>query len=157
MTTKTWYINRKKASDWFISNFPESIGKAMPLKIGIFEDIKEFASDDKPALIWCRRALRLHTARFSYLRALTDGAERYGLDGKASGFVTEREALFAKKQLSETSKKIKSQKKQLKISKETQKVSNASDAKPSKVENDNNDFKNRPILTLKKKKPLKSA
>ena len=70
---------QKKSLRLAINNFPESIGKSMPLKVGIFDDIKEFASDDKPALIWCRRALRLHTARFSYLRGLTDGAERFDL------------------------------------------------------------------------------
>ena len=151
MTTKTWYINRKKACDWLKNTFPESFGQSLPLKVGIFDDIKEFEDDDKPALVWCRRALRLHTARFSYLRGLTDGSERYGLDGSPSGFVTEREALFAKNQLSETRKKVKRHKKQLKISKETQKVSKASGANPNKVKNDNDDFKNRPILTLKKR------
>lgn len=157
MVTKTWYINRKNACDWLKATFPDSIGKNLPLKVGIFDEIKAFKSDDKPALIWCRRALRLHTARFSYLRGLTDGAERFDLNGNPSGFVTEREALFAKKQFSEISKKVKKQKQQLKVSKETQKVSNGSDAKPRKVGNENDDFKNRPILTLKKKKPLKSA
>ena len=139
------------------ATFPESIGKTLPLKVGIFEDIKAFTSDDKPALIWCRRALRLHTARFSYLRGLTDGAERFDLNGKPSGFVTEREALFAKKQFSEISKKVKKQKQQLKSQKRHKKSQMDLMQSQERLETMNDDFKNRPILTLKKKKPLKSA
>lgn len=152
MTTKTWYINRKKACDWLINNFPESIGKTMPLKAGIFDDIKEFA----PALIWCRRALRLHTARFSYLRRITDGAERFDLHGKPCGVVSAKEALYAKDLLLEINKKVKRNKKQPQDSKETQKVMAELDVTKNAPGKANNDIKQRPILTLKKK-PLTPA
>ena len=95
MVTKTWCINRKNACDWLKTTFPESFGKSLPLKVGIFEDIKAYTAEDKPALIWCRRALRLHTARFSYLRRITDGAERFDLHGKPCGVVSAKEAVSA--------------------------------------------------------------
>ena len=129
MVTTTWCINRKNACDWLKTTFPESFGKSLPLKVGIFEDIKAYTAEDKPALIWCRRALRLHTARFSYLRKLKDGAERVDLSGKPCGLAA----------------------------KETQKVEAKIKITNNEVDKIEDGFKNRPILRLKKKKPLESA
>ena len=63
-----------------------------PLKIGIQEDL---IADEKLAKNKIKRALASYVRSPYYFRSLKEGADRIGLDGKASGAVTESEAEHA--------------------------------------------------------------
>ncbi len=138
--SENWLKNRKKAVDWLIKNFPESIGANKPLKVGIFNDIKEFESEDKPALIWIRRAMRFHTSRKNYLKQLRSDVDRVNLDGSPNGTVQESEAENAKQQILATMKQFKKQKNEVEQSNKEQTLDKV------KVETKSG----RPILKLKK-------
>ena len=86
--------------EWLKETFPESIGALKPLKVGIVKDIQVFDATNKPAMVWCRRALNLHASRKQYISQLIAGAVRVNLDGKACGTVTESEARHAIERLS---------------------------------------------------------
>jgi len=70
-----------------------------PLKIGIHQDVMTVLGvDEKEAA----SVLRAYTWNTWYLGACTlVGAERVGLDGEVAGYVTEKEAAFAKQRLAE--------------------------------------------------------
>jgi ProP effector len=70
-----------------------------PLKIGIYEELRAALGDDidQPAL---RTALRHYTAAPGYLRSLTEGAARLGLDGAPAGTVGADQAARATRELS---------------------------------------------------------
>lgn len=72
-----------------------------PLKIGIQEDL---IADEKLAKNKIKRALASYVRSPYYFRSLKEGADRIGLDGQASGAVTESEAEHAKLQLKEINK-----------------------------------------------------
>lgn len=68
-------------------------GFKLPLKIGIFNDIlKVFPEIDRELL---KHTLGDYTSGPVYTRAMTAGAERYDLDGKASGIVTVEDEVYA--------------------------------------------------------------
>tara|TARA_B110000091_G_scaffold148955_1_gene158634 strand:+ start:2672 stop:3130 length:459 start_codon:yes stop_codon:yes gene_type:complete len=138
----SWLKNRKKAMDWLIKNFPDSIGANKPLKVGIFNDIKEFDSDDKPALVWIRRAMRLHTSRKRYLKQLHSDVDRVNLYGSPNGKVTIDEVENAKQKILASMKKFKKQAKELEPPANKEKV-----LAEVKIETKSG----RPILKLKKK------
>ena len=139
--SENWLNNRKKAVDWLIKNFPDSIGANKPLKVGIFNDIKEFKSDDKPALVWIRRAMRLHTSRKRYLKQLLYDVDRVNLNGSPNGKVTKDEVENAKQQILASMKKFKKQAKELEPPANKEKV-----LAEVKIETKSG----RPILKLKK-------
>jgi sRNA-binding protein len=59
----------------------------LPLKIGIYHDLRERLGDEVPDDL-LQNALSAYCTRYVYLRALwADGAERVGLDGKPCGAV----------------------------------------------------------------------
>lgn len=75
----------------------------VPLKIGIREDIAALGSSVSMRRL--KIALRDYTSGPLYLRALTEGAPRYDLDGNIAGTVTAHEADFARKQLKALNRK----------------------------------------------------
>ena len=71
-----------------------------PLKIGVHADIiaaLNGAADAKEIGF----ALRVYTANIAYLRSCKQGAERIGLDGAATGYVSGDEAINAKQRLTQ--------------------------------------------------------
>lgn len=71
-----------------------------PLKIGIHRDLLE--RHPELDLSGLKRALTLHTNRFSYQKALTKpGATRVDLDGQPAGEVTAEQAEMARQRLAE--------------------------------------------------------
>ena len=140
--SENWLKNRKKAVDWLVENFPDSIGANKPLKIGVFNDIKEYQSEDKPALVWIRRAMRLHTSRKKYLKQLRSDVDRVNLDGSPNGKVKEIEVENAKQKIIASMKKFK---------KQTKEVEQLTDKEKAPVEFKVETKSGRPILKLKKK------
>ncbi len=69
-----------------------------PLKIGIQEDL---VADDKLAKNKIKRALASYVRSPQYYRSIREGVDRIGIDGAASGQVTEQEAQYAKEKLKE--------------------------------------------------------
>lgn len=67
-----------------------------PLKVGIQEDL---IADEKLARNRIKRALASYVRSPQYLRSLQVGADRIGLDGAASGQVSEEEAAHAQEKL----------------------------------------------------------
>jgi ProP effector len=76
----------------FSAVFP-AFAKNLPLKIGVHRDIK--AAMPELSMTWIRRALGAHTRDPGYRQGLVPGRERFDLEGKPAGLVTEREALGA--------------------------------------------------------------
>ncbi|MDR6953828.1 ProP effector [Ancylobacter sp. 3268] len=76
----------------------------LPLKIGIYHDLKLAAPD-----ISSRRlhlALRDYTGGPTYLAALREGAHRLGLDGWPDGIVSADQAADARRRLSSKKRRI---------------------------------------------------
>jgi ProP effector len=69
-----------------------------PLKVGIREEVIAALAGAATAKE-ITLALRFYTANIWYLNACVEGAERIGLDGKASGQVSAEEADHAKQRL----------------------------------------------------------
>ncbi|WP_340614513.1 ProQ/FINO family protein [Xenorhabdus thailandensis] len=72
-----------------------------PLKVGVLEDLISDAEArglpfNKEIL---RKALVKYTCRYKYQDALAQGGERYGLDGKAYGMVSDEQQERAKGQI----------------------------------------------------------
>ena len=81
--------------------YPDLFGNdPKPLKIGIHLELLERHPDLD--FVGLKRALTLHTGRFSYQKALTKpGAMRFDLDGQPAGEVTEEQVEIAHKRLAE--------------------------------------------------------
>jgi len=89
--TVEWKQKRQNAADWLFAQFPNAFEGLPPLKVGIFNDIRDFECESKPAGVWIRRALRMHTSRMTYRKHLTAGAKRVDLLGEPAGEVTAEE------------------------------------------------------------------
>ncbi|GGB90076.1 hypothetical protein GCM10011352_15120 [Marinobacterium zhoushanense] len=78
--------------------YPEVFSRdnVRPLKVGIQEDL---IADEKLARNRIKRALASYVRSPQYLRSLQAGADRIGLDGAASGQVSEEEAAHAQEKL----------------------------------------------------------
>ena len=83
--------------------FPQTFSRhsPRPLKVGVYADALA-ALGDTVQLRDLKSALGAYTSNARYLRALTTGAPRIGLDGKPAGTVTPEEEAVAKKRLSES-------------------------------------------------------
>lgn len=68
-----------------------------PLAIGIYHDLKARLGD-RISTRDLYRALRFHTKSHAYLDRLVAGAQRFNLEGRITGVVTEEEAKLAKKE-----------------------------------------------------------
>jgi sRNA-binding protein len=69
-----------------------------PLKVGVYADALAALGGAIPARD-LKSALRAYTSRASYLRALTAGTPRVGIDGESAGVVTPDEEAVAKARL----------------------------------------------------------
>lgn len=105
--TQEWKEKRQEAINWLYETFPKTFNELKPIKVGIFNDIRDFEGHNKPANIWIRRALHMHTSRIRYLKNSTVGSMRIDLVGQGAGEVTLDEENNAKKMLFE--KKAKNQ------------------------------------------------
>ena len=78
--------------------YPEVFSRenVRPLKVGIQEDL---IADEKLARNRIKRALASYVRSPQYLRSLQSGADRIGLDGVATGQVSEEEAAHARDKL----------------------------------------------------------
>lgn len=77
--------------------FMPKSGKKLPLKVGIYHDLRAVVTD-----IPARRlnaALHDYTAGRTYLRALVGGAHRVDLDGFPAGIVSSDEASAARERM----------------------------------------------------------
>jgi|TARA_B110000881_G_C18501151_1_gene476963 sRNA-binding protein len=151
--TQEWLAKRANAMNWLMNTFPESIGAKLPLKVGVFEEIRAFEAMDKPALVWIRRALWFHTSRASYLKKIIIGANRVELMGAIASDVLEEEAKNAKSRLAEIRKKQNEVKRKPQIKKQLAADQQATKAEALKKE-EINPVTRRKILTLKKKPDL---
>ena len=82
--------------------FPQTFnrGGPQPLKVGVYADALA-ALGDTVQLRDFKSALGAYTSNARYLRALSAGACRVGLDGKPAGTVTPEDEAVAKKRLAE--------------------------------------------------------
>ena len=83
--------------------FPQTFnrGGPQPLKVGIYDDALA-ALNGAATPRDLKSALRAYTSNTRYLRALSAGACRVGLDGKPAGTVTPEAEAVAKKRLAES-------------------------------------------------------
>ena len=86
--------------------FPQTFNRnaPRPLKVGVYADALA-ALDDTVQLRDLKSALGAYTSNARYLRALTAGAPRIGLDGKPAGTVTPEDEAVARKRLAESVKR----------------------------------------------------
>ncbi|MBA2710091.1 MAG: ProQ/FinO family protein [Tatlockia sp.] len=95
-TINTALEQRKEAFLWLQSQFPATFpSKAMPLKIGIFEEICALNIADSPKEIWIKKALRYYVNSTRYLRQMKTGNPRIDLKGNHSGLVREQDEVRA--------------------------------------------------------------
>ena len=83
--------------------FPQTFnrGGPQPLKVGIYDDALA-ALNGAATPRDLKSALRAYTSNARYLRALSAGACRVGLDGETAGTVTPEAEAVAKKRLAES-------------------------------------------------------
>ncbi|HEY7296537.1 MAG TPA: ProQ/FinO family protein [Xanthobacteraceae bacterium] len=82
--------------------FPQTFSRRgpRPLKIGIYADVLAALGEAiEPRDL--KSALRAYTSNAGYLRALSAGASRVGLDGSQAGTVTAQDEAVAKERLSD--------------------------------------------------------
>ena len=86
--------------------FPQSFNRRgpQPLKVGVYGDVLAALGDAvQPRDL--QSALRAYTSNARYLRALSAGACRVGLDGKPAGTVTPEDEAVARRRLAESVKR----------------------------------------------------
>ena len=85
--------------------FPQTFDRngPRPLKVGVYADVLAALGDAvQPRDL--QSALRAYTSNARYLRALSAGACRVGLDGKPAGTVTPEDEAVARRRLAESVK-----------------------------------------------------
>ncbi len=101
----------KETLDLLYKYFPKAFikeGNCLPLKIGIFDDLKAAVpSHEGLSISKVRAALRLYTTRLRYLYSLKEGAARIDLEGNEVEVVTAEHAKFAKDRFKEINDKRK--------------------------------------------------
>jgi ProP effector len=102
MTNKACYTAAQNTitalADLYPACFAVFQERRKPLKVGLREEvIAALAGAATPKEI--ALALRMYCGNVGYLKACIEGAERVGLDGKASGQVSAEEADHAKQRL----------------------------------------------------------
>ena len=77
-------------------------GDCVPLKIGIFNDLKDACEGiEGLSVSKIRAALRYYTTRLRYLYCLKEGARRVGINGEDAGDVSKEHAEFAQNKFKE--------------------------------------------------------
>ena len=87
--------------------FPQTFSRRgpKPLKVGVYDDALAMLGEAvQPRGL--QSALRAYTSNAGYLRALSAGACRVGLDGNAAGMVTPEDEAVAEARLAELAKGI---------------------------------------------------
>lgn len=109
--------NIKKTLDILYQVFPKTFikdGDCKPLKVGIFEDLKEkISSDDANNLLShtkIRQAIRMYTTKLKYLYSIKEGVKRVDLDGNDCGECTLEHQEHAQMSIQEIQNKIKPKK-----------------------------------------------
>ena len=105
----------KETLELLYKTFPKAFvkdGEVKPLKIGIFDDLKErIASVEGLSITKVRAALRMYTARLKYLYSVKEGVARIDLDGNATeDLVNAQHESYAKERIAEINAKRKPQK-----------------------------------------------
>ena len=105
----------KETLELLYKTFPKAFvkdGEVKPLKIGIFDDLKErIASVEGLSITKVRAALRMYTARLKYLYSVKEGVARIDLDGNATeDLVNAQHESYAKERIAEINSKRKPQK-----------------------------------------------
>ena len=108
-------IALKETLELLYKTFPKAFvkdGEVKPLKIGIFDDLKErIASVEGLSITKVRAALRMYTARLKYLYSVKEGVARLDLDGNATeDLVNAQHESYAKERIAEINSKRKPQK-----------------------------------------------
>ena len=105
----------KETLELLYKTFPKAFvkdGEVKPLKIGIFDDLKErIASVEGLSITKVRAALRMYTARLKYLYSVKEGVARIDLDGNATeDLVNAQHESYAKERIAAINAKRKPQK-----------------------------------------------
>ena len=105
----------KETLELLYKTFPKAFvkdGEVKPLKIGIFDDLKErIASVEGLSITKVRAALRMYTARLKYLYSVKEGVARIDLDGNATeDLVNAQHESYAKERIAEINAKRKPRK-----------------------------------------------
>lgn len=105
----------KESLELLYKSFPKAFvkeGDCKPLKIGIFDELKERISDiEGLSVSKVRAALRLYTSRLKYLYSVKEGAARIDLDGNECGDTVNAEhAQYASEKIKEINQKRKATK-----------------------------------------------
>ena len=100
----THFEHIKETLELLYTTFPKAFvkdGQVKPLKIGIFEDLRQrVASIEGLSVSKVRAALRLYTSRLKYLYSVKEGAKRIDLDGNECADVVNAEhESYAKEQI----------------------------------------------------------
>lgn len=85
--------------NFLTTNFKEAFNlkEPKPLKVGITHNLLEqIGEDSEITRTQARIAVKIYVSRIKYLKALIEGADRIGLDGKPSGKVGKEEEDYAK-------------------------------------------------------------
>lgn len=101
--------NSKAVIAYLAECFPKCFtikGDALPLKIGIFDDLSERLKDDgKVSKTRLRTALRQYTNSWRYLRVIKAGHQRVDLDGAEAGVIEAEHEQHAQETLVESKAK----------------------------------------------------
>lgn len=82
-------------------------GPAVPLKVGIFQDIAgQLVEEEGVSKTRLRQALRHYTSSWRYLKSVKVGAHRLALSGEQAAEVSQDEADYAAKTLQESQEKF---------------------------------------------------
>ena len=121
----THFEHVKESFEILCERFPKAFkkeGDCVPLKIGIFNDLKDACEGiEGLSVSKIRAALRYYTTRLRYLYCLKEGARRVGINGEDAGDVSKEHAEFAQnkfKEINGARRKKKPQKKGAKGSKD---------------------------------------
>jgi len=87
----------------FLSDHYPVVQQNQPLAIGIFKAIVALHPELDAKLL--RAALHQHTSATAYLKGMSKATERFDLEGKVAGEVTEEQRKFALDQMKERIKK----------------------------------------------------
>lgn len=102
--------NSKAVIGYLAELFPNCFtiaGDALPLKIGIFEDLAErLEGDEKVSKTRLRTALRQYTNSWRYLRVVKAGATRVDLDGAEAGLIEAEHESHAQETLDASRAKV---------------------------------------------------
>lgn len=107
--------NSKAVIAYLAELFPacfNTSGDALPLKIGIFEDLaKRLEGDEKVSKTRLRTALRQYTNSWRYLRSVKAGVNRVDLDGAEAGVIEAEHESHAQETLAASQAKVQEAKK----------------------------------------------